>query len=87
MSKYTAISSLRKALKTSAGQTAGKTAAVVGGGTVAAYAIPTAAGAGLQNLGGKDPAATKNRAKGISVLAVLLALGVGVAVILHKVIK
>lgn len=87
MSKYAAVSTIRKALKTSAGQTAGKTAAVVGGGTVAAYAIPTAAGAGLRNLGGKNETATNNTAKGVSVLAVLLLLGVGTAVVLNKVIK
>lgn len=43
---------LTKVLRTPAGQTAGKTAAVVGGASIAAYAIPSATGAGLTNLGG-----------------------------------
>ncbi|MDD4394076.1 MAG: hypothetical protein PHQ97_15190 [Desulfobacterales bacterium] len=45
------LNALRTTSKTSAGQTAGKAAALVGGATVAAYAIPTATGAGLSNMG------------------------------------
>lgn len=87
MSKQTALAALRKTMKSPAGQVAGKTAAVVGGGTVAAFAIPTAAGAGLQNLGGGTNEGTGRTFKGVAVLFVLaLIAGLSIA-FFQKVIK
>lgn len=88
MSKNAALAALRKSLKSPAGQVAGKTAAIVGGGTAAAYAIPTAAGAGLHNLGGSNEKdGTINRFKGIAVLAALVLIGVIVVAAVKKVIE
>ena len=87
MSKQTAMSSIKKALKGPAGQVAGKTAAVVGGGTAAAFAIPTAAGAGLQNLGGKTNEGTGRTFKGVAVLFVLALIAGLTIAFFQKVIK
>ena len=56
--------------------TVAKTGALVGGGTAAAYAIPTAAGAGLANLGTGAGKGTSGVAMGMLVLAGIVILAV-----------
>lgn len=77
------LEALRKTAKTSAGQTAGKTAAIVGGASVAAYAIPTAAGAGLFNMGSGGAKSYS----GILMIGILAVIAVIAFPIIKRIIK
>lgn len=84
MTKATFLRAIKTTLKTPAGQTAGKTAAIVGGASAAAFTLPTAAGYGLQNLGGgNDKEGTVKTVKGIAVFAAI-ALVAGISYAFFK---